>query len=273
MRVARLALYGQELCAIEHRGALYRVDRLDAILGAPLPSGTATFQRRVIALGLGTLRDHVEALEEGTRLDDATVHVPPAQILPPTSTSPRVRDVTAQSTELCAPVPGRVLAHDTIGLLPRGAGPLVVAGAVALVIADDLHLPTEAEARHAILGMTLGIAWSLAADEQTAIAAGLGPMAARDVGTHLGPWLTEIDGAEHALDLRAGSRSLHTRLSLAEDRVARIVARAGRFEDVHAGDVFVFVSPDRLSVEAGEDVTVSSVELGTLRGRIGAAAR
>ena len=86
MRVARVALEGQEQCALEHNGGYYRVDLLDEILSAPYPSELAPvaslFHRRVFGLALLALDEHAAALDEGAMLEDTRI-APTAHLLPP----------------------------------------------------------------------------------------------------------------------------------------------------------------------------------------------
>jgi 2-keto-4-pentenoate hydratase/2-oxohepta-3-ene-1,7-dioic acid hydratase in catechol pathway len=167
-----------------------------------------------------------------------------------------------------------LLGDDQTGLVPPGSGALLVAPAIAVVLADDLHVPSLADAQGAMLGLTLALAWSLADDEREARAQGLGPGAAREVGTHLGPWLTTAGQLESAdrfsLELSTGDGAKSSvAIEIDPDRLTRAILRAGRFGDLRAGDVLLLPSSERAAVEPGVDVSLRSEKLGTLRGRQG----
>jgi hypothetical protein len=296
MRVSRAWVGGREVAALEHEGRYFRVDKLDEVLGAPFPEDlrdrVAEFQTRVFGLKLAGLEDHTEAIAEGTRLDDARVGFPPGRLLPPTSASPAVIElVGGRDDTLSTRLNGRALfGHESMGLLPRGTGPLWVSPAIAVVVGDDLHLCSPAEARRAVVGRCLALAWSLAPEEQQARQHGMGAGPGREAGTHIGPFLTidpgfglatplppattQPGGAPSSetfeLALEAdGERTLGVSILASIDRVGRALAAAARFADVLAGDVLLVTSGQRLRVEPGQPVSVRAAGLGALRGQVG----
>lgn len=275
MRLARVEVDEGEVAAIEHRGALHRVDRLDAILGVALPDDVlpaGSFARRVLSLGAITLAGHAEALADGTQLDDARLP-PDARLLPPTGVDPVVLELPADGRSARSfRVSGRALfGHRATGLSARDAGPLSVAPALAIVLGDDLHLPSLAEARDAVLGVTLALAWSLANEREAATREGLGPGPARDVGTHLGPVLTagfQLD-TDVAAELAIGAQSTHLTLRAGASRVAEALVHAARYGELRAGDVLLVAFEPSLRVATGMPVSLRCESLGRLDGQIG----
>ena len=273
MRLARAIVGDHEVSAIEHGGALYRVDRLDTILGVALPEDVlpaASFARRVLSLGVATLEAHAEALAEGTQLEDARLEAD-ARLLPPTGDDPVVLELPARSA-ISYRVSGRsTLGHCAPGIAPRDVGPLSVSPALAIVVGEDLHRPSVAEARRAILGVTLALAWSAVREREAAMSAGLGPSPARDVGTHLGPTVTidfRLDAVAATLEID-GRTALQTTLTAGDDRVAEALARAARYGDLRAGDVLLLPAEVQLSVPPGRLVSLRAEGLGRLDGVLG----
>ena len=275
MRLARVEVDEGEVAAIEHRGELHRVDRLDAILGVALPDDVlpaGSFARRVLSLGVVTLAAHAEALADGTHLDDARLGKG-ARLLPPTGADPVVLELPMDGRSVRSyRVSGRALfGHGAAGLSARDAGPLLVAPGLAIVLGEDLHLPSLGEAREAVLGVTLALAWSLARERDAATAEGLGPSPARDVGTHLGPLLTaafDLDVAV-AAELTIGSAVTQTTLRAGTRRVAEALVHAARYGDLRAGDVLLIASGPALPVAIGTSVSLRGEALGRLDGKIG----
>jgi hypothetical protein len=274
MRVARAIVGDREVAAIEHGGGLYRVDRLDDVLGVDLPRDVlpaASFSRRVLSLGVSTLGEHAAALAEGTLLEDTRLE-PSARLLPPIGDDPVVFELSPHAA-IAYRVSGRsVLGHLAPGLVPRDAGPFTVSPALAIVVGEDLHRPSVAEARDAILGTTLALAWSLVRERDAAMSAGLGPSPARDVGTHLGPHVT-IDFRLEA-DVAAtvevdGKHVLSTSLRTGDARIGEALARAARYGDLRAGDVLLLPSDLQVAVPAGRLVSLRAEGLGRLEGSLG----
>ena len=276
MRLSRVQVDLGEVAAIEHRGNLYRVDRLDAILGVALPEDVlpaASFARRVLALGVSTLAAHAEALADGTHLEDALLG-PGARLLPPTGVDPVVLELSAAGSSRSFRVSGRaVFGHGGCGLLARGAGALRVAPALAVIVGEDLHVPSLAEAHGAVLGVSLALAWSLVDEHDAARAEGLGPGPARDVGTHIGPIVTvgyDLDRPIFA-QLAAGTETVPTTLVAGRDRVAHALVHAARYGELRAGDVLLIPGAGAHTVAPATTVSLRAESLGRLDGKLGLA--
>ena len=275
MRVARVQVDEGEVAAIEYRGELHRVDRLDAILGVALPEDVlpaGSFARRVLSLGLVTLAAHAEALADGTHLDDARLPAG-AVLLPPAGADPVVLQLPgAGRSARSFRVSGRaIFGHGATGLSARDAGPLVVTPALAIVLGEDLHVPSLDEAGDAVLGVTLALAWSLAREHDAATAEGLGPGPARDLGTHLGPLLTaafDLD-AHVAAELTVGTEPSKTTLHAGRARVAEALVHAARYGELRAGDVLLVTGETSTRVAVGTPVSLRCESLGRLDGKIG----
>jgi hypothetical protein len=307
MRVARVWDGERELAAVEYEGGFYRVDRLDAALGVPLPDdmmGVAgDFSTRVFGLSMLGLADHLDALVTGSRLDDALCDPYAARVLPPCGRSPQVLElVSPGASALSARLSSRALyGHDTSVVLPLDEPHARVAPAVAFVVGDDLQRASVDEARRAIAGRCLALAWSIERESLEATSEGMGPWPGREVGTHLGPFLrastgvglsTPIEPLPSSLDVElqvgpprpsmwfdeasivdvdvdvAGSR-LSTALEAPIDRIATALALASRFAPVIAGDVLVVSSRAHLVVPRGWEATLRADGLGELVGRAG----
>lgn len=278
MRIAKVLENGAEIAAIEHKGGLYRVEGLDGLLGAPIPtsiaSGAFLFDRRVFGLGLAGLDEHEAALRDGYHLED--VRLEQTIVLPPTSRDPALFDLVDGGPEVAVRVSGRALhGHQGVGVLPTSAGPIHVAPGVAILLGEDLHVPTMEEAMGAIVGYSLVLAWSLDEADEEARAGGLGPSVAREVGTHVGPSLVTLDAAfGNGFGVRVGIADKpvgETIVPVDHDRVTRALKRAARFGDLHAGDALLVLAGKRYAVRHGEWVTIESPLLGELAGRMGGA--
>jgi hypothetical protein len=280
LRVARVPFEGLDLTALLFEGALYRVDILDELLGSPFSSGlgvTAEFHRRVFGLASAGLGPHLEALADGHRADEARVELGPRRtLLPPLGRSPTLLEAPIDGAHaLATRIDGRaLLGHEASGLVPDNVGPLRVRPALALVLSDDLHKPRAEEAAKAVLGVCPALAWSSLEDERRAIEAGLGPGPGRDVGTHLGPWLTYRQAFEYGfeLDLRlsSGQSSVRSkRVRLERERYGAILARAARYGDLAAGDALLLTVGPGLEVPAAQEARLDAGPLGLLAGRLG----
>jgi fumarylacetoacetase-like protein len=280
LRVARVPFEGLDLTALLFEGAFYRVDVLDELLGSPISNDlgvTAEFHRRVFGLASAGLTAHLESLADGHRADEARVELGPRRhLLPPLGRSPTLLEAPIDGAlPLAARVDGRaLLGHETSGLVPDGVGPLRARPALALVLGDDLHKPRPDEAAKAVLGVCPALAWSSVDDERRAVEAGLGPGPGRDVGTHVGPFLTYRQAFEAGLelDLRLASGQQSARLKrvrLERERYGAILARAARYGDLIAGDALLLTVGAGLEVGAAQEVVLDAGPLGTLSGRLG----
>jgi hypothetical protein len=274
MRVARCLIDGQEEALLEHAGALYRVALLDEILGAPLPTDllarSLSFGTRVFSLALAGLDDHADALADGTRLDDAALGGLPL-LLPPCGARAAVLELPAgQRGDLTLALRGATLRGPDAPVADPEGGSLLVAPALAFVLGDDLLIGGDpAAAARAIVGRCLALAWSSPRLERDGRLAGLGPGPGREVGTHLGPWLStdELPDAPLDVELRIADRvPIRVRINQERERVARALACAARQGPLLAGDVLLLVSPERLVVAPGETVVATAAGLGALRG-------
>jgi Fumarylacetoacetate (FAA) hydrolase family len=280
LRIARVPIEGLDLTALLFEGAFYRVDVLDELLGTPFSSElgvTAEFHRRVFGLASAGLEPHLEALAEGHRADEARVELGPRRpLLPPLGRSPTLLEAPLEgSTPLATRVDGRsLLGHEASGLVPDEVGPLRVRAAIAVVLGDDLHKPRPDEAAKAVLGVCPALAWSALDDERRAVEAGLGPGPGRDVGTHLGPFLTYRRAFEFGLEidlrLTCGAASArHKRVRVERERYGAILARAARYGDLAAGDALLLTVGPGLEVPVAHEVRLDAGPLGTLGGRLG----
>ncbi len=280
MRVARVPVEGLDLAALLFEGAFYRVDVLDELLGSPFSSDlgvTAEFHRRVFGLASAGLGLHLEALADGHRADEARVELGPRRpLLPPLGRSPTLLEAPLEGElALAGRVDGRaLLGHEASGLVPEDVGPMRVRPALALVLGDDLHKPRPDEAAKAVLGVCPALSWAALDDERRALEAGLGPGPGRDVGTHLGPFLTYRQAFEFGLelDLRlvSGQASVRSkRVRLERERYGAIFARAARYGDLAAGDALLLTVGPGLEVAVAQEVRLEAGPLGTLRGRLG----
>jgi hypothetical protein len=272
MRVARLGLDGFELAALEHGGRLHRVDLLDDVLGSPLPQGlrslAGNFQRRVFSMALAGLDVHAFELQDGIDVADCEVSCPPACWLPPCGQHAALFELRPGAS-LPLPLDGRsLLGHEARGRTPEGSV-AEVTPCVALIVGEDLRLPSPVEVRAALPWMTLGLAWSAPEVEAEAERQGLGPGPGRGAGTHLGPWLQPA--VEGPVELRItgaeGPKILEIEVDL--DRVAAVMSRPSGCGELRAGDVVLLSAPRRLMARVGAWVEVESVALGKLRGRLG----
>jgi hypothetical protein len=283
LRVARMPFDGLDLTALLFEGAFYRVDVLDELLGAPFSNDlgiTAEFHRRIFGMASAGLGPHLEALADGHRADEARVEFGPRRpLLPPLGRTPTLLeaplDAPPSAPALALRIDGRaLLGHEASGLVPDAVGPLRVRPALALVLGDDLHKPRPEEAAKAVLGVCPALAWTALDDERRALEAGLGPGPGRDVGTHLGPWLTYRQAFEQGLelDLRlvTGQNSLRAkRVRLDRERYGGILARAARYGDLTAGDALLLTVGPGLEVALAHEVRLEAGPLGTLSGRLG----
>lgn len=270
MRLARLRVEGRSIVAIEHRGLLYRVDRLDRALGAPVPdelrAQAGLFQTRVFAMGGVGLDDHEVELDDGTMLDDCCVE--PGTLLawlPPWGEGGTLHEL-GPGDELPRPIGGRAVRGHEVRAPGLEAGALQVSPALALIVRDDLHLPGLDEVERALFGVSLGLAWRSPEAGQRGFD--------RLPGTHLGPWLvTPVPGGEVALTMtaRGGRPAVQARVALGPivARAARALTALGRHQDLTAGDAVLALLPDTLEVEPGETVTLIADGVGELRGRVG----
>ncbi|HEU4536777.1 MAG TPA: fumarylacetoacetate hydrolase family protein, partial [Polyangiaceae bacterium] len=195
---------------------------------------------------------------------------------PPLGRSPTLLEAPLDGTvPLAARVDGRaLLGHEASGLVPDDVGPLRVRPALALVLGDDLHKPRPEEAAKAVLGVCPALAWSSVDDERRAAEAGLGPGPGRDVGTHLGPWLTYRQAFEYGLELdlrlSSGQASVRSkRVRLDRERYGAILARAARYGDLAAGDALLLTVGPGLEVPAAQEARLDAGSLGLLAGRLG----
>ncbi|HEU4404036.1 MAG TPA: fumarylacetoacetate hydrolase family protein [Polyangiaceae bacterium] len=280
LRIARVPIEGLDLTALLFEGAFYRVDVLDELLGTPFSSElgvTAEFHRRVFGLGSAGLEPHLEALAEGHRADEARVELGPRRpLLPPLGRSPTLLEAPVDGpTPLAARVDGRaLLGHEASGLVPDDVGPLRVRAALALVLGDDLHKPRPEEAAKAVLGVCPALTWAALDDERRALEAGLGPGPGRDVGTHLGPFLTYRQAFEFGLELdlrlvSGSSSARYKRVRVERERYGAILARAARYGDLTAGDALLLTVGPGLEVAAAQEARLEAGPLGTLSGRLG----
>lgn len=272
MHVARCLIEGHEETLLEHAGVLYRLALLDAILGAPLPSDllgrSLSFETRIFRLALAGLDDHAAALADGTRLDDAALLEPPL-LLPPCGARAAVLELPAgQPGDLCLALRGSTLRGPGAPVADPRGGALLLAPALAYVLGDDLLDASPEAAERAIAGLCLGLAWSSSRLEREGQIAGLGPGPGRDLGTHLGPWLsTDLPDEPLEIALRCGDKmNIRIRIDPERPRVARALALAARHGPLFAGDVLLLVSPERLLVAPDQRVAASAPGLGLLHG-------
>lgn len=273
MRLARLWVDGRDVAAIAHDGRLYRVDRLDAVLGAPLPPDilpvAQTFSRRVFGLAMAGLDDHEREILEGMRLGDCEAPAG-AVLLPPCGRSPALLQATP-GVDLPLRLDGRALfGHERAAPTPFSGGALWVQGAVALVLGEDLHLPAPDEIAPAIGGLCLALAWGSTEAEASSLRAGLGPAPGREPGTHLGPWLTTGKPPPSVtLEVEVDRDRRQQQVPVDLDLVARSLSRLGRAADLLAGDVVLLPAQHRIHIDRGQWARVSAPALGALRGRVG----
>jgi hypothetical protein len=281
MRIARVGLDGQEICAIEFKGQYYRVDALDEILGFPctddLTTSAALFHRRVFGLGMMYLHNHLAELAEGALLDDAVIYPHPFWLPPCGRHAALTQLVTASGHDVMVRLNDRaVYGHEGVGMLPMNGIHLKVQPAIAVILGDDLHFAGTSEVVSSILGYSLALCWELLEDEAIAACSNLGPSVKREVGTHLGPciWVYGRKTPAPSFDpkLQVEGQEAHLFPFTPDlNRIAQAVGWATRFSDVRAGDVVLLPCGTAVPVPPGRLVTVSSPPIGVLRGRVGGA--
>lgn len=256
--------------ALEHEGGLYRADWLDDVLGSPLPDDllplAASFRRRVFAMGMAGLDNHAFELADGTRLDDCKLPSPPDRWLPPCGEDPALFELPPEAT-LPLRLESRALrGHDADA--PSLGRPLRVSAALALILTEDLRLPSIDEARGALGGACLALCWVDPQLDAQARREGLGPGPGRSPGTHLGPWLgTDPLPARVELALAAAGRSVQ-KVTVVEPikRAAEAVRVLGQRLDLKAGDAVLVAAAGHAEVRPGEQVAMRGPGLGELWG-------
>ncbi len=271
MRLARLYLPDEasEVLGLEHDGSYYRVDRLDHVMGSPIPEDVAAadFSRRVLSLGTWTLEEHAAAIAGGMELSDTVASE--FRTLPPT----RVRPTVLELMDGGPPLPWRVTSSvygsgDLV--MTRCRGRLLAVPAVAVILGEDLSSAPPEEAHDAFLGISLAIAWLSEDDEQDAERFGLPRSIAREIGTHLGPTLNVMPPTP--IEVLAGTRGMTTQVQFSLDaaQLAEAASRIAEHAELRAGDVLLSLSSTRLAPSEGEAVIVDAGALGRLVGTVGA---
>ncbi|MEZ4294414.1 MAG: fumarylacetoacetate hydrolase family protein [Polyangiaceae bacterium] len=196
--------------ALERDGALYGVALLARAFGVRAPELTFApdFHHVVVALRAAPLFDLDARLRSGERPTSARLRPGTFTWLPPCSpdraaffrcsSSPApapARPSRERPPSFAAGTPRTFLGHDSAVPLPLDPpAPIDVEASLAVLLADDLHRATAAEAHRAILGYTLHLAWSPGHLAQ------LGPvLVTLDELPHAPPprTLLRIDGAAH----------------------------------------------------------------------------
>lgn len=276
MRVARLWVEGDELAALVHEGALYRVDLLDDVLGSSLPrelwSTAGQFLRRVFSMGLVDLAEHEFELRDGLEADDCTVTCPPARWLPPCGAEPALFELRSGASSPLRLEGRSLLGHEAHAPTPDERD-LLVFPCIGLIVSEDLRFASVPEIEAAMPWMSLGLAWTVVPWEARALAEGLGAGGGRVLGTHLGPWLQPVIDGDCSLKMcRARGEELGSVVQVDRARVAGCLQRVARFSGLRAGDVVLLVAPEGLAVGVGEWVDVQNPALGSLRGCVGLSA-
>jgi Fumarylacetoacetate (FAA) hydrolase family len=257
--------------ALERDGSYYDVEALEAALGSSVdvPGDRWDFQTRVVALGCAGLPELDARLLKGERPTAARIVDGFAMLAPFECERATFLQVDTRAGQLSTRVglARSVTGQDDLVAVARGESPPDFEVGLGVLVGDDLSDASQAEAKHAIVGVAIVIDWFFRDAER----AGRG---SRGRSAQLGPWLVASAALGRAADLAASVSvgALTSKLGSVRDlgvSIEEAVAFASSEAQVRAGDLIgvgPFPASRGCSAAWHQSVTATVERVGSLSG-------